>query len=89
MVIPEPYLNSSENPDLVGYACDKTSLISVGISHSGKQWDFEHWIDLSTIKTKLAGLIWVSVALSLVGICGCDLFDLDRTHSEVCLHAKA
>lgn len=87
MDTPEPYWSSSENHDLVGYACDKSRLISAGISHSGKHWDSEHWIDLSTIKTKLAGLIWVSMALALVGICGCDLFDLNRIHSEVCLQS--
>ena len=89
MGTPEPYWNSSESHDLVGYACDKSRLILIGISHRGKLRDSEHWIESSTIRTKLARLIWVSMALALVGICGCDLFDLNRTHSEVCLHAKA
>lgn len=84
----EPYWSSSKTRDLFGYACDKSRLILAGISHSGKQWDFERWIELSTNKTKLARLLWVSVALVLVGICGCDLFDLSRIHSEVCLHAN-
>lgn len=89
MDTPEPYWNSSESHELFAYSCDKTSLILVGISHSGKQQDFEHWIDLSTITTKLAWMIWVSLALALVGICSCDLFDLNRIYFEVCLHAKA
>lgn len=89
MVSQEPYWNSSESRDPFGYSCDRTSLISVGISHSEKQRDFELWIDLSTITTKLAWLMRVSLALAVVGIYSCDLFDLNRIYSEVHLHAKA
>lgn len=88
MDTPEPYWNSSETRDLVAYAYDKSRVILVGISHRGKLWDCEHLIDLSTIKIKLAQLLWVSVALALVGICSCDPFDLSRMHSEVGLHAN-
>lgn len=89
MDILEPYWNSSESHELFVYSWHKTSLILVGITHSGKQQDFEHRIDLSTITTKLAWMIWVSMALALVGISSCDLFDLTRIYFEVCLHAKA
>lgn len=89
MDTPEQYWSSSKPRDLVEYACDKSRLILGGISHSGKQWDSERWIDSSTNKTKLTRLLWVRIALALDGICGCDLFDLNRMHSEICLHANA
>lgn len=50
--------------------------------------DLDHWVDLSTIRIKLARLLWVSVALALVGIFARDLFDLDKEHSPVCLRCK-
>lgn len=88
---PEPYWNSSEANDLVGYACDNSvSEMSSGIPHSrrGELWDLEPLIDSSTIKIKLAQLLWVSVALAWDGICSRDLFDLDRIHAAVGLHAN-
>lgn len=72
MDTPEPYWSSSETCDLVEYAYDE--------GKGGKQWDLERLIDWSTIKIKLAQLLWVSWALALVGICSCDLFDLNRIH---------
>lgn len=91
---PEPYWNSSEANDLVGYACDNSisEMISGTPSpphtHRGELWDLEPLIDSSTIKIKLAQLLWVSVALAWVWIRSRDLFDLDRIHAAVGLHAN-